>query len=99
MSSAPNPPAVREYLLNLQDSICAGLEREDGLGTFLTDKWSRGEGGGGRTRILGDGNLFEKAGVAFSHVQGRQLPASATAQRPQLAGKYWQALGVSLVRH
>jgi coproporphyrinogen III oxidase len=96
---APNLPAVREYLLTLQDTICAALENEDGGATFLTDKWARAEGGGGRTRILTDGALFEKAGVAFSQVQGMKLPPSATAHRPELAGKRWEALGVSLVLH
>src|SRR5215212_3133490 len=95
----PNLPVVREYLLALQDSICATLETEDGTGKFSTDKWARPEGGGGRTRILTQGAVFEKAGVAFSHVQGTTLPASATAHRPELAGKPWEALGVSLVIH
>jgi coproporphyrinogen III oxidase len=99
MSAAPNLPAVREYLLALQDTICDALQKEDGAATFHTDKWSRPEGGGGRTRILTNGALFEKAGVAFSHVQGRKLPPSATAHRPELAGKRWEALGVSLVVH
>src|SRR5688572_27135983 len=98
-SAAPNLSAVREYLLNLQDSVCAALEREDGGATFSTDKWSRPEGGGGRTRILTNGALFEKAGVAFSHVHGLKLPPSATAHRPELAGKHWEAIGVSLVLH
>src|SRR3954468_24567366 len=95
----PNLPVVREYLLGLQDSICAALEAEDGGATFLTDKWSRPEGGGGRTRVLTEGTVFEKAGVAFSHVHGTKLPPSATAHRPELAGKAWEALGVSLVIH
>jgi coproporphyrinogen III oxidase len=99
MSTQPNLPAVREYLLTLQDNICGALEKEDGGATFHTDKWARAEGGGGRTRILTDGALFEKAGVAFSHVQGSKLPPSATAHRPELAGKHWEALGVSLVLH
>ena len=92
-------PAVRTYLLALQDSICAALEAEDGFATFHTDKWTRHEGGGGRTRILTEGAVFEKVGVAFSHVQGTTLPPSATAHRPELAGKPWEALGVSLVIH
>jgi coproporphyrinogen III oxidase len=99
MSAAPNLPAVREYLLALQDSICAALEAEEGGGAFITDKWARTEGGGGRTRILSEGAVFEKAGVAFSHVTGTKLPLSATAHRPELAGKPWEALGVSLVIH
>jgi coproporphyrinogen III oxidase len=105
MSSAPDVSAVRAYLLSLQDSICAALEAEDGAAAFRTDEWTRGEGstsglgGGGRTRILAEGAVFEKAGVAFSHVRGDKLPPSATAHRPELAGKSWEALGVSLVIH
>jgi len=94
----PDPAAVRAYLLRLQDGICAGLEAEDGgQGGFRTDEWVRPEGGGGRTRLLAEGEVFEKAGVAFSHVRGERLPASATAHRPELAGRPWEALGVSLV--
>src|SRR5687767_5322048 len=99
MADSPNLPAVREYLTTLQDTLCAALETEDGRATFSTDKWSRAEGGGGRTRILADGAVFEKAGVAFSHVRGTKLPPSATAHRPELAGKPWEALGVSVVLH
>ena len=93
-------PAVRRYLLDLQDRICAELAAEDG-GTegFRTDEWERPEGGGGRTRLLAEGAVLEKAGVAFSHVRGSTLPPSATAHRPELAGKPWEALGVSLVIH
>jgi coproporphyrinogen III oxidase len=100
----PDLHAVRRYLLALQETICAALEREDG-GRFQTDDWSRAEanhpglGGGGRTRILADGQVFEKAGVGFSHVTGAALPASATAARPGLAGKRFQAMGVSVVIH
>jgi coproporphyrinogen III oxidase len=99
MSSAPALSAVRDYLLDLQDTICAALEAEDGQARFHTDLWTRPEGGGGRTRILAEGGVFEKAGVAFSHVQGTKLPPSATAHRPELAGRAWEALGVSLVLH
>ncbi len=96
----PDLPAVRSYLLSLQDAICAALQAEDGGAEgFRTDEWTRPEGGGGRTRILAEGAVFEKAGVAFSHVRGRTLPPSATAHRPELAGKPWEALGVSLVIH
>jgi len=95
---APDLNAVRAYLLSLQDSICADLEAEDG-GRFKEDAWTRAEGGGGRSRVLSDGALFEKAGVGFSHVSGTSLPPSATAHRPELAGKPWHALGVSLVIH
>ncbi|HVS52702.1 MAG TPA: oxygen-dependent coproporphyrinogen oxidase [Opitutaceae bacterium] len=100
MSASPDVAAVRSYLLALQDAICAALEREDGAAKFRTDEWQRpGDAGGGRTRILADGAVFEKAGIAFSHVRGGQLPPSATAHRPELAGKPWEALGVSLVIH
>ena len=100
MTDAPDLPAVRAYLLDLQDRICAGLAAEDGGGKpFLPDEWTRPEGGGGRTRILTGGAVFEKAGVAFSHVRGASLPPSATAHRPDLAGRPWEALGVSLVIH
>jgi len=90
---------VREYLLDLQDRICAMLEEEDGGGRFLEDQWERNGGGGGRTRVLSDGEVFEQAGVNFSHVHGENLPPSATAQRPELAGRSFQATGVSLVIH
>ncbi len=100
MSDQPNLSAVRAYLLNLQDVICAALEQEDGgAHRFRTDEWTRPEGGGGRTRILAEGAVFEKAGVGFSHVRGTKLPSSATAYRPDLAGRAWEALGVSLVLH
>ncbi len=105
MSDVPDLAAVKAYLLDLQDRICAELSAEDGRETFRTDEWSRdasdpkGMGGGGRTRILADGAVFEKAGVAFSHVTGSKLPPSATAHRPELAGRPWVAMGVSLVIH
>jgi coproporphyrinogen III oxidase len=95
----PSVPAVRTYLLELQDRLCAALAAEDGTATFRTDEWTRPEGGGGRTRILAEGAVFEKAGVAFSHVRGTKLPPSATAHRPELVGQSWEALGVSLVIH
>jgi coproporphyrinogen III oxidase len=94
----PDSDAVRSYLLGLQDSICLALEAEDGSGTFSEDAWTR-DGGGGSTRILSEGAVFEKAGVAFSQVGGRALPAAASARRPDLAGRTWSALGVSLVIH
>jgi len=99
MAQTPDLNAVRHYLLELQDHICAGLESEDGKASFLTDEWTRPAGGGGRTRILSDGAVIEKGGVAFSHVHGDELPPSATAHRPEIAGKPWQAMGVSLVIH
>jgi coproporphyrinogen III oxidase len=99
MSSPPDVTAVKTYLLGLQDSICAALEAEETGARFQQDAWERPEGGGGRTRVLSGGDIFEKAGVAFSHVHGTKLPPSATAHRPELAGRPWQALGVSLVIH
>jgi len=98
-SAAPDLTAVKTYLLGLQDTICSELAAEEGSTDFITDNWTRPEGGGGRTRILTEGAVFEKAGVAFSHVTGDKLPPSATAHRPELAGKKWEALGVSLVIH
>jgi len=86
-------------LLQLQDTICAGLEQEDGEASFLQDEWQRPEGGGGRSRVISNGAVFEKGGVNFSHVRGANLPASASAQRPELAGRSYQAMGVSLVMH
>jgi coproporphyrinogen III oxidase len=94
-----NASAVEQYLLALQDRICAAVERSDGGARFVEDAWQRSEGGGGRTRVLKDGGVFEQAGVNFSRVQGERLPPSASAQRPELAGRAWAALGVSLVLH
>jgi coproporphyrinogen III oxidase len=91
--------AVKEYLLSLQESVCAGLEGADGAARFLQDDWRREAGGGGRTRVIRDGGLFEQGGVNFSHVYGEDMPASATAHRPELKGRSFQAMGVSLVMH
>ena len=90
--------AVEHYLLDLQDRICTALAAEDGGEGFREDTWDR-QGGGGRSRVLEEGRVFEKAGVNFSHVHGDRLPGSATAQRPELAGRGFQAMGVSLVIH
>ena len=90
---------IRAYLLQLQNTICSTLETMDAKTTFLEDTWQRPAGGGGITRVLTDGSLFAKAGVNFSHVSGEQLPASASAHRPELAGRNFSALGVSLVIH
>ncbi len=90
---------VRQFLLSLQDDICSALESEDGQARFITDEWQREEGGGGRSRVIADGAVFEKGGVNFSHVSGASLPPSATAARPELAGRSFQAMGVSLVIH
>ncbi|SEA42570.1 coproporphyrinogen oxidase [Thiothrix caldifontis] len=91
--------AVKHYLLALQDDICTQLAAEDGGATFVEDAWERSGGGGGRTRVISNGAVFEQGGVNFSHVFGDKLPPSATAQRPELAGRSFQALGVSLVIH
>lgn len=90
---------VKRYLLSLQDDICAQLTQEESDATFLEDNWTRDEGGGGRSRILENGVVIEKGGVNFSHVFGDKLPPSASAHRPELAGRHWQAMGVSLVIH
>ena len=90
---------VEQYLRGLQDRICAALEAEDGAQRFVADRWVRAAGGGGETRILEGGAVFERAGVGFSDVCGDQLPASASKQRPELVGRRWRALGVSLVIH
>lgn len=91
--------AVKTYLLDLQERICRALAEEDGAAGFANDEWQREGGGGGLTRVLCDGAVFEQAGVNFSHVQGDALPPAATAARPELAGRNFEALGVSLVIH
>lgn len=102
MSDAPTASAqlsaVKDWLLTLQDQICARLSAIDG-GSFHEDNWQRPTGGGGRTRVLEGGAVIEKGGVNFSHVFGDALPASATAHRPELAGRRFNAMGVSLVIH
>ncbi|MDJ0711649.1 MAG: oxygen-dependent coproporphyrinogen oxidase [Woeseiaceae bacterium] len=90
---------VKEYLTGLQNRICAELESLDGKATFGSDTWERPGGGGGDSRVLKQGEVFEQAGVGFSHVFGDQMPPSATKNRPELAGKAFQAVGVSLVLH
>ncbi len=90
---------VKQYLLGLQDQICQGLESLEPNSKFIEDAWEREQGGGGRTRVLANGEVFEKGGVNFSHVFGGELPASATAARPELAGRRFEAMGVSLVMH
>lgn len=91
--------AIRSYLLTLQNSITDALCDLDGSLELREDKWDREEGGGGCSRVMRDGDVFEQAGINFSHVFGDDLPASATAHRPELAGRKFQALGVSLVIH
>lgn len=90
---------VESYLSDLQNRICASIEAVDGSGHFFEDLWRREEGGGGRTRILADGKVFEQAGIGFSKVSGTTLPPSATQHRPELVGRRWTATGVSLVFH
>lgn len=97
--TAPDKQAVKAYLLNLQDNICQALAATDGKQSFVEDSWQRPEGGGGRSRVLTDGAVIEKGGVNFSHVHGTSMPASATAHRPELAGRSFEAMGVSLVIH
>ncbi len=99
MPNQPDTNAVRDYLLALQDKICQTLELEDGGATFREDAWTRPHGGGGRSRIIEDGEVFEKGGINFSDVQGDALPPSASANRPELAGRRFRAMGVSLVMH
>lgn len=90
--------AVKSYLTGLQQAIVDRLEALDG-GSFIRDEWQRPQGGGGITRLIENGALFERGGVGFSHVFGDNLPPSASAARPELAGRSFQALGVSLVLH
>lgn len=95
----PDIEAVEQYLLDLQDRICALFEREDGKAKFQEDAWQHIEKGGGRTRVIADGAVIEQGGVNFSHVQGASLPSAASVARPQLADRSFHALGVSLVIH
>ena len=97
--STIEPNAVKEFLLALQADICSSLEAMDPTADFKTDRWDREKGGSGISRVISDGEVFEKGGVNFSHVFGDAMPASATATRPDLAGRAWQAMGVSLVIH
>ena len=97
------PASVKDYLLGLQSHIVAALEAVDGK-QFITDNWERPQGagpiaGGGISRIIEDGNVLERGGVGFSHVSGKSLPPSAAANRPEIAGRSWEAMGVSLVLH
>ena len=91
--------SVKAYLLQLQNGICRHLETQEPKLRFEHDSWQREEGGGGESRVLTGGQVFEQAGVNFSHVMGAELPPSATAARPELAGRRFEAMGVSLVIH
>ena len=90
---------VRNYLLQLQQAITDGIQAADGRANFILDEWTRESGGGGKTMMLSGGQVFEQAGVNFSEVSGDKLPSSATANRPELAGRKFRAMGVSLVIH
>jgi coproporphyrinogen III oxidase len=98
-NKVPDISIVIEFLKQLQDKICQALEQSDGSGKFIEDNWTRKEGGGGRTRVMTNGDVIEQGGVNFSVVSGDKLPPSATAHRPELVGRTWQACGVSLVIH
>ena len=98
-NAIPDIEVVKTYLLQLQQNISQALTEEDGGKTFAIDEWQREQGGGGKSCVLADGDVFESAGINFSHVFGGKLPASATAHRPELAGRSFQAMGVSLVIH
>jgi len=99
MTDLPDTAAVRDYLLSLQDRLTSRFEEVDAGARFHEDAWQRPTGGAGRTRVLAAGAVFEQAGVNFSHVFGAELPASASAGRAELAGRRFQAMGVSLVVH
>jgi coproporphyrinogen III oxidase len=99
MSAHHDSAAVLNYLRGLQERICTAVSAVDGGAQFRRDQWQRTEGGGGDSRVLRGGVVFEQAGVNFSHVMGHKLPPSATAQRPDLADAKWIAAGVSLVIH
>ena len=93
-----NPNAIFDYLQDLQSRIVEAVELVDGK-RFLHDSWQRAEGGGGTSCMLEEGNVFERAGIGFSHVKGTKLPPSASVAHPEAAGRSWQAMGVSLVFH
>lgn len=95
----PNIEAIRTYLRSLQDKLCNGLQEIDDVGSFTIDRWDRPEGGGGESRAFSGGLVFEKGGINFSDVAGAALPASATARRPELVGRSFRAMGVSVVIH
>lgn len=97
--NTPNINQIKSFFLSLQNEICQQLEQVDGKGKFIEQCWQREESGGGRSRIMKEGAIFEQAGANFSHVSGTMLPSSATAHRPELAGRNYQAMGVSLVIH
>lgn len=91
--------SISQFMRQLQDEICQGLEQADGVGTFKEDSWEREEGGGGRSRVMREGDVFEQGGVNFSEVWGKELPPSILAQRPEAAGHGFYATGTSMVLH
>ena len=91
--------SFEQWLRDLQSGICDAIEDQDGSGRFETTSWEREEGGGGESRLLREGTIFEQAGVNFSKVSGAELPPTASAQRPELAGRSFEAMGISLVLH
>jgi len=101
--SQPDKEAVKAYLIKLQERICSALDEVDGRAVFERSEWQREEGdklgGGGISRVLSDGAVIEQGGVNFSHVTGKSLPPSASAHRPELAGRRFEAMGLSLVIH
>ena len=99
MSDRPDIGAVRAYLLELQDRICAGLEAEDGVVRFREERFESETGGLARPRVLEGGPVIEKTAVHFSHTIGKALPAAATERRPELAGRRYEAASVSLIVH
>lgn len=99
MQETPDAEAVKAYLTELQNQLCDFLQQEDPKSSFREDEWKRDQGGGGLSRVLSEGTVFEKAGVNFSDVMDKALPPSATAARPELSGHPFRAMGVSLVFH
>lgn len=96
--TAIDTAAIKTYLEGLQETLCETFSCYDDAG-WREDQWVRDEGGGGRSRVMADGRLIEKAGINISHIRGSSLPASATQHRPELAGCSFEAMGLSLVIH
>ena len=97
-TNTPDIAKVKTWLTSLQERIVSAAEKIDGK-QFIRDSWERPEGGGGVSRLIEEGNVLERGGVGFSHVKGMSLPPSAAANRPEVAGQPWEAMGVSLVFH
>ena len=102
MSDVPDETAIQtvaDWLQQLQRELVTAFEALDGQAQFVEDRWAREEGGGGSTRVISDGAVFERRGVNFSEIRGNALPAAASAKRPELAGRAFKAMGVSVVMH